>query len=228
MNKKLSNKNRMLQTVAEVTEANKSIWETVPIFVIIFNEFKDLLARIMKTAQAAGVDLSGVTGGKNSTLDDLGAVLFVICSNLALFAVRTKNKALHAKVFLAEYVIKGKKDGDMVIFANEVLALVNQYKASLKDYAINDADILKLTELTALAKAETPSSEAQHTDRKTAHAELEDLFDETFVFLDEQLDKAVDTIRDRSKTFYTAYYFSRNIKNIGIRHDTPAKPAPAK
>lgn len=219
MNKTFSNKNRMFQTVAEVTETYKSVWETVPIFVIIFTEFKALLAKIMTTAQAAGVDLTGVTAGKNTNLDSLAVLVYEFCSNLALFAIRSNNPGLLAKVSLSEYDIKKKKDGDLIIFANEVMGLANQHKASLTDYAMDEADITKLSELIALTKKELPVPEAKYSDRKTAHAELEKLFGETTDFLEEQLDRAVDTIRSRNATFYNAYYFSRNIKNIGIRHD---------
>lgn len=217
----------MFKTVDEVVETYKSVWENIPIFVLIMNEYRSLLARIMTTAQAAGVNLTGVTGGKNNTLETLASLLFEICSHLALFAERTKNMALHAKVFLPEYEIKTKKDGDLIVFASEVEALVNQYKASLTDYSIDEADILQLTELIALAKKELPVPDAKYNDKKSAHAELENLFSETDDFLERQLDKAVDGLRKKSIAFWNAYYFSRNIKNIGIRHDPP-KPAEVK
>ena len=225
MNKIFSNKNRMFQTVNEVLETYKSIWEAIPVFVLIVNEYRNLLARIMTTAQAAGVNLTGVTGGKNNTLDSLGSMLFEVCSNLALFAERTKNMALHAKVFLHEYEIKRKKEGDLIIFANEIVSLVNQYKASLTDYSIDEADILKLTELIASAKQEMPVPDGMYNEKKSAHADLENLFEETDVFLDKQLDKAVDGLRSKGLAFYNAYQNSRNIKDIGIRHepDTQAK-----
>jgi hypothetical protein len=223
MNKNLSNKNRMFQTVNEVVEAYKSFWKTIPVFVLVMTEYRLLLEKIMTTAQAAGVNLTGVTGSKNNTLDDLGSLLFEICSNLALFAERTKNMALHAKVFLPEYEIKRKKDGDLIIYANEVESIVSQYKASLTDYSIDEADILQLTELIASAKKEMPVPEAQYNDKKSAHADLENQFIATDDFLEKQLDKAVDSLRNKNLAFYNAYYFSRNIKNIGIRHETAKK-----
>lgn len=223
MNKIFSNKFRMFQTVNEVVETYKSIWETVPVFVLIVSEFRSLLARIMDTAQAAGVDLTGVTGGKNNALGSLGSLLFEICSSLALFAERTKNAALHAKVFLPEYAIKRKKEADLIIFANEVVSLVNQYKASMADYSIKEADILKLTELIAAAKKEIPVPGGMYNEKKSAHSDLENLFAETDVFLEKQLDKAVDGIRSEGLAFFNAYQNSRNIKNIGIRHETDAQ-----
>lgn len=228
MNKAFSNKNRMFQTVAEVTETYKSVWENIPIFVIIFTEFKALLAKIMTTAQAAGVDLTGVTAGKNSTLDSLAALVYDICSSLAIYAKRNNNPGLHTKVALSEYDIKKKKDGDLIIFASEVVSLANQYKTSLTDYAIEEADIQKLTDLIALAKNEMSVPGAKYSDRKAAHAELEKLFDETSGLLEEQLDRAVDSLRSKSSTFYQAYYFSRNIKNIGVRHETSTQPVAPK
>lgn len=88
--------------------------------------------------------------------------------------------------------------------------------------------MVKLTELYALAKKEMPGPEAKYTDKKNAQAELEKAFDETDDFLEEQLDKAIDLIRSNSETFYNAYYFSRNIKNIGIRHEPTTQPAAEK
>ena len=219
MNKIFSNKFRMFQTVNEVVETYKSIWETIPVFVLIVNEYRSLLARIMNTAQAAGVNLTGVTGEKNNALGSLGSLLFEICSNLALFAERTKNTALHAKVFLREYAIKRKKEADLIIFANEIVSLVNQYKASLTDYSIKEADILQLTELIASAKQEIPVPGGKYNEKKSAHSDLENLFTETDVFMEKQLDKAVDGLRSKGLAFYNAYQNSRNIKDIGIRHE---------
>jgi hypothetical protein len=69
----------------------------------------------------------------------------------------------------------------------------------------------------------------KYSDRKAANAELESLFDETTDFLEEQLDAAVNSIRSKSSAFYNAYFASRNIKNIGIRHEkTETPPAPEK
>lgn len=217
----------MFQTVSEVTESYKSFWETIPVFVLVMNEFRSLLARIISTAQSAGVNLTGVTGGKNDTLDALAALLFELCSNLALYAERTKNHALHAQVFLHEYEIKRKKDADLIVFANEIAALVVQYKTALTDYGIDEADITILNTLIASAKREMPIPDAKYNDKKAAHAELENLFHETDDFLEKQLDKAVDGIRNKNAAFYNAYYTSRSIKNIGIRHDaaTTAKAA---
>jgi uroporphyrinogen-III decarboxylase len=151
--------------------------------------------------------------------------VYDICSNLAIFAKRNNNPGLHAKVFIPEYVIKKKKDGDLVIFASEVAALANQYKASLTDYAVVEADITKLTELIEQTKKEMPVPEAKYSDKKAARAELEKLFDETSDLLEEQLDRAVDSLRSKNDTFYQAYYFSRNIKNIGVRHESAPQPA---
>jgi hypothetical protein len=218
----------MFQTVVETTESYKSVWELVPIFAMVFKELKDLLAKILVVAKAAGVDLKGVTEGKNNTLDELATLLYEVCSNLALFAARNKNASLHAKVFLAESEIKGKKDGDLIIFANEVLDLVNQYKASLTDYAITEADITRLTALIADATKELPTPGSKYSDRKAAHAELERLFDETSDFLDKQVDTGVTSLRAKSSAFYNAYFASRNIKNIGIRHEKPEAPATEK
>lgn len=219
----------MFQLVAEVFETNKPFWENLPLVVLLVNEYKALLAKITTTAKAAGVVLTGATETKNNTLDELGTLLFKFCSALSLFAIRTKNYEVHAKVFVVESDITHKRQGDLMIFADEIIGLVNNYKVQLMtDYMITEADVLMLTELYALAKKEMPTPEVKYTDKKNAQAELEKTFDETDDFLEKQLDKAVDLLRSKSEVFYKAYYSSRNIKNIGIRHETPSTPETVK
>ncbi len=229
MNKRFNNKNRMFQLVAEVFETNKQVWESIPLIVLLVGEYKVLLEKIQLAAKAAGIVLTGATESKLSTLDALSAVLYKFCAALSLFAVRTKNQELHAKVFFPESDITRKRQGDLMIFADEIIGLVNQHKAALLDgYPVTEADVSKLTDLFTLAKKEISVPEVKYTDKKNAQAELEKTFDETDDFLEKQLDKAVDLLRSKSEVFYKAYYSSRNIKNIGIRHETPSTPETVK
>lgn len=222
MNKRFNNKNRMFQLVAEVFETNKQVWEGMPLVALLIGEYKVLLQKILTSAKAAGVVLTGATESKISILDELGGILYKLCAALSLLAVRTKNHELHAKVFLPESDISRKRQGDLLIFADEVIGLVNQYKDPLlAGYPVTEADVLKLTDLFELAKKERAIPEVKYTDKKNAQAELEKAFDETDNFLEEQLDKVVDLLRSQNEAFYNAYYFSRNIKNIGIRHEKP-------
>jgi hypothetical protein len=219
----------MFQRVAEVLDSYKLTWANMPVLVLIINEYKALLEKIGIKAKAAGVVLTGATTSKNNTMDALAAVVYKFCAALSIFAVRTKNTELHAQVFLAETDIDHKRDGDLIIFADGIVDLANKYSVELlTDYPVTADDVKELNDTFALAKKEMPQPEAKYSDKRNAQAELEKTFDETSDFLEMQLDKAIDLLHSPYETFYNAYYFSRNIKNIGIRHESVTPAAESK
>lgn len=229
MDKKLNNKNMMYISTNKVLENNKAIWELIPIFVILVGEFQSFLNRIAAMAIAAGVDLTGVTGSKNETLLSLRKMVFTFLSMLSLFAFRTRNLELHAKVTLTEGDVNKKRQNELLLLAQQIIKWLEQYKTELTaSYGLNEAALTKLKEQTLEFSKQMPEPDAKYTERKVALEHLKALFDETDQFLEEQMDKAMDTLHESEKEFYAAYYNARVIKDLGIRHESATVNGAAK
>lgn len=221
MDKKMNNKNMMYISTFKVLENYKSSWDMIPIFVILVAEFKSLLDRISATAIAAGLVLTGVTDNKNDTLLTLRKIVFSSISMLSLYAMRTRNMELHAKVSLNEGEVQKMRQNELLLFADQVAKWLEKYKKELvASYGLTDATIAQIKNQIVEFTKVMPEPEAKYSDKKAANEQLTVLFNETDQFIERQLDKAVDSFRESKKELYSAYNNARKIKNLGIRHET--------
>jgi hypothetical protein len=220
MDKKLNNKYMMYLGTDKVMGNYKLSWELIPILVTLVAEFKTLIARIAAAAVEAGVVLTGVTGSKNDTLDDLKKLVFGLISMLALYAERTKNRDLLAKVSLEKGEVQKKRQNELLLYAGEVAKWLTKYKAELiASYGLTEDMLVQFNNLIEEFTDEMPEPDAKYSDKKAARERLIELFGETDTFLENQLDKAINSQSEKLKELHAAYYNARAVKDLGIRHE---------
>jgi hypothetical protein len=220
MDKKLNNKNSMYLSAYEVMETHKTVWELIPIFVALMATFKALLDKISTTAREAGVVLTGVTEGKNEVMTSLRSMVFSMASMLALYAKKQANLELRAKVFVSETKINKMPQNKLLLFANEIVGWLEQYKTDLiATYGLTEAKITRLKDLIKSATAAVPQPDARYSEKKAANKQLDALFVQTDMFLEEEFDSAVNSIREDNGELHNAYFNARVIKDRGIRHE---------
>jgi len=219
MNKRLNYKNEMFWTTLNVLLKYKPVWEIIPVIVLLVAEFTKLLEKIKETAMIAGVSLTGVTGEKNATLEDLHTVLFEFTSALAAFAHRTNNFELLSQVDFPESHLDGLRQSEVIRLAEKVIVWANENLTALADYDITAADVTELKSITTLFSNALPSADVSMAERKAANERLPLEIAETEELLKKQMDKLMVKQRRKNPEFYSAYDNSREVHNYGVRHE---------
>jgi hypothetical protein len=139
---------------------------------------------------------------------------------LSIYAQRTKNLDLLAQVSLNDGDIQRKRQNDMLMYAGLVTKWLAKYKAELiATYGLTEDMIARLDGLIKEFSDVMPEPEAKYSDKKAARERLIGVFGETDDFMENQLDKAINSQSENLKELYAAYYNARSIKETGIRHE---------
>jgi hypothetical protein len=219
MKKYLNNKLLMFWAVLEVLTKFKSLWESIPGFVTIFNEFDTATRGIKKTSAAAGVKTGKITEEKNTQVSKFVLVIYRLTSVLSVHATNTGNAELKNSVDYTDAELADLRPADLLALSEEIQKLVAANKPALVLLGLKEADVTALDNYIGTFEKITTSPRTTIIARKTAGTLLNPQFKKASSILKEKVDGLVEQFHESDTDFYTEYWNARNKIDYGTRHE---------
>jgi hypothetical protein len=232
MQDNLENKLTMYQTVVSLLDANStkiaSITALTDALTDALTNFKDVVSAIQEKDNEARTARTGNADVKAARRKAVEESALAIAS--ALFALgsvthedRLKQLAAYNKSKLA-----GLRDTQLVTDVTNIKNLADANAAPLAAYGITPAMISALDTQLSSFSSSIGTRTSGSSIGVSALKQVKTRFDDADAILEEQMDKIMEVFHNSDTQFYDAYFNSRQIIDLGIRHDddedTPENP----
>ena len=218
-----SNKTAMYNAVSEVCELYKTTWESLPIAVTLFTEFKEKKDLLTAAAQRQEQDFTGVTNDKKQTRQLMIDRALVIAQALTAYANINQNSVLAGRVKYTKSDFTSAKDAAVQSKAEIVLEVAEEHVDNLGDYGITAQHVTELeTAIGDYAEA-ISSPRVAINQRKQATGEIQQRIEEIDFLLKQKLDKIMIQFKDTE--FFTTYKAARIIVDRRGQRKSNSTPA---
>ncbi|MBC8029910.1 MAG: hypothetical protein H7Z16_07350 [Pyrinomonadaceae bacterium] len=221
MDRAKTNRVTMYKTVAGVLDQNNSVWSGMAPFAAAVDQFKNKIAGIDAAAQKQETPVSGVTGDKAATRDELEDVLFLMCEALGVLGHTTNDHELEALVALSPSAIDNLGDEELSNRAATVQARANAKKTELAALQVTQANIDELEQALQNFQAAKAKPRTAVVERAVQTESLSSLVREAGNILRDQIDRLVNLFRRSHPEFVAEYRSARVVVDRVASHATP-------
>jgi len=220
MTNKQENKNSMYQAVIRKCQKFESLWIDIPAFEPALNEFKAAFTAIQTANEHQMVRITGIAEAKQKEEDEMIAKTLELSSAVFAYASITNNFELKRMVDFSPSSLKRMSDTELKSMCKLVSKAAISVAKALENYGISATDIEDLDK--EIMDYENMIAEPREavTTRAKATAQLAELFPIADTILKEQLDKLMMIFKAKHPDFYTEYFNSRKIIDLGVRHQS--------
>jgi len=208
----------MMSTVLIILNNFNSLWTGIMGMVTAVGKLDQLLSDIAVEWMRQNVDLKGITKQKNQKKRALAKKAKVIVGGLKSLATNTNNQTLFEKVDYSFSQILKTADNEIDKRCTAILEKANEHAAALADYGITTEKIQAFSDAIEDYRPWARKHQSAVSQRKTATADLRELFKKGGKLLRNDLDELMDQFESTHPDFYSDYHNARKIVNRGIRH----------
>jgi hypothetical protein len=177
--------------------------------------FKNQLQTIRDIDLIVTKKLTGVSQDKKVLKVAVANSCVELSSAICSFATSVNNNTLYEEIYKPASNILDLRDDQLPIYANNIIARLNEFLANLADYGITVTIVSNFTNLVNDYTSFSSTPRVAAATRKTATADLAKQIKDTRNFLIKSLDKLVNTLKPTQPTFVSQYFNDRNIYDDG-------------
>ncbi len=217
MNNRQTNKLNMYKAVERVCHTHAGLFFGLVAIQETLDEISTKLVRINSVAAVQSTNIQGFTADKQSFRERIVEMALQISGAVSAYAVKHKNNQLKQAVTYHPSDFKRAKDHDVVNFAQIIHDQAKANLDALKSYSINE-DLLGQLQTDIHNYGNLIGARRQRVgDRVAATQDLDALFADTDLLLDEVLDGLMYPFRRTQPTFYASYLNARKVIGLGKR-----------
>ncbi|RYY66975.1 MAG: hypothetical protein EOO12_02610 [Chitinophagaceae bacterium] len=210
MNAKQEAQYNMMELVEKCLNEHDSILATLPGVQRNANRFKRLLADVRSAdGRRATGNSAGPATDKETARTYLTDSLLAGGGIAKAYAVDAADETLRSRVDFTKSDLKGIRDGELPIFADNFIALADSLRAELEPYGYDDALRTDLAANLGRYRELSGAPRKVIGDRKTEGKKLKGLFTQLNILLNEQLDGLLRAQRKKHPAFLEAYETAR-------------------
>lgn len=209
MDRAQTNRVTMFKTVAGYLDQNASVWSGMAPLATAVQQFQQKIGAIDTAAQKQETPVSGATGDKAATRDDLEDVLFLTCEALGVLAHTTGDHDLQALVNVSPSTLDSLGDEELANRASNVLARANARKTELATMQVTQANIDELDQALQDFQAAKAKPRTAVVERSVQTQSLSSLLREAGNILRDQIDRLVNLFRRTHPEFVAGYRSAR-------------------
>jgi hypothetical protein len=199
----------MFKTVAGYLDQNASVWSGMAPLATAVQQFQQKIGAIDTAAQKQETPVSGATGDKAATRDDLEDVLFLTCEALGVLAHTTGDHDLQALVNVSPSTLDSLGDEELANRATSVLGRANARKTELATMQVTQANIDELDQALQDFQAAKAKPRTAVVERSVQTQSLSSLLREAGNILRDQIDRLVNLFRRTHPEFVAGYRSAR-------------------
>lgn len=218
MQKRLSAKLMMYQSIQTILNSNKEVWQSVSIMADVINNFETLLGEIATYHQLTGENKKGITEQKAGWQKQLIDITYQVSSALFVMATRANDPVIAQQTDYTETDLVKTRDAQLVTCCSAIEELALKHQAALTAFGITGNDLAQMHDAIKRFSESLPTMRVTVSERKTANEKLKDLFAQTDALLKNQVDRLMVRFKQSQPTFYATYKTSRHVINYGVRH----------
>jgi len=212
----------MYNAVKSFCNANETVWNNIPAFVLVFALFNTKLAELNQFAETQYRSLLGVKAVKDLERQRTAALAHKIASALRVFAKETGNTSLLAHLDFRESGLYQGSSTKTIHYLNRVKDVAQQYALVLTtDFAISQEQIDELVQRIDQMQAIFGSTRDAVIIRGIATEQIKEMVAEISDLLKRELDLLVEFIKNDHHDFAVGYKLAREIVDI---HGKKQKP----
>jgi hypothetical protein len=213
MIKKLQNKKRMLDVVADKLEKNNDKLAVVPVLPGFVVTLRQKISQIDNTHEVQITSSEGYTQLKKDLRDKLTANLLIVINRAKSFALVSNDQILKSAVSYASYQLEDLSQENFGAVAEKVLNACTNRIGDLNSYGLTDQMISVARADLAAYLAAKPGPKVAIVSRKSATTGLNLLFKETDDLL-VKIDAMMEIVRETEPGLYADYKGLRLIDNL--------------
>lgn len=221
----LENRFTMYRAVESLLDANTAKTAGMTIFATRLGEFKDAIAAILEKEENRNNATAGMTADKKAKREDMIEDAAVIAAKLKVLGADTNDERL---VQLADYNrtdLKKLRDTQLLPVVTGILNTADANAAGLAAYGVTAAMIASLGTKVSAYNTALGSKEVSFSVKGAAYTALLSLFDTADDILKNKLDNLMEGFKKDDNEFYNQYKAAREIRDLGVRHETD-EPTP--
>jgi hypothetical protein len=225
MNQKQSNKLRMYLAVQGALANHKTVWQTLPAFVVGEGEFDEQIVSIRSLVQVQE-NRKGGTVDKAQTLNALVDSAFEVAGAIRAFARVSADNELAETMSFSRSDITFGRDSQVLARCQIIHDKAVELGASLTDYGITPAKLTALQNQTDAFAVVEAKPRQQSATSAAATKSLPQLFALADEVLNDRLDVLAIQFKETEPAFYNEYTTARVIVDLRGPLHQPS-PAPA-
>lgn len=211
----------MYRAVEQHGDENAQVIAANPAFSAAFERFKTNIAAIESLAQQNDARLTGIAEDKNALKQALARQAAEIAGVVFAYASANADHALKQEANFSYSALLKTRDGEIAARCRSIHDLAAARLEALKDYGIRAPNLTRLQTAIDAYAAHSPKPRTAASQRKTALANLTELFKETDQILRDQMDKLIATFNPAHPDFVKTYESNRIIIDPPSKAATP-------
>ena len=220
MNKRQENKLTMYESVLSTFRAHTEILGGVPFLKSGMEKFEKTIELIHKKLQEFHSATAGKSSMKSQAEDEFIATLLPVASALFIYAKEIRDTELREKVRMSENKLYKTRDTELAEKGMQIVELAETHGVELGKRGITAEMISVLKTNANNFHGAIGIRESSVAERIGARTTVETLFDQADEILEDEVDRAMELVRQADSQFYNEYFASRLIRSAGIRHLT--------
>jgi hypothetical protein len=215
MNLVYNNYYQMLLSVKKFLGDNSSVIAEKPAFNRAVNRLNEKIASIRALDEKRGERGSGITGTKSQIKETLMESILKIAGAIKAYASENNKPDLVKKGKISKSGLVRLRELDLCQRAETIHDLARLNSAALAEYGINSADLNALIDLNNTFSDLIGEVGKKQGERAGETKNLDALFDEVKVILEDQVDGLAATLKKDNPSFYNQYKSVRVISDRG-------------
>jgi hypothetical protein len=228
MTDRQNDKLNMHITTLDYCNANRSVWEHIPVFVRYTGELEGHVNRAKQIVQSQhGIAVKGVTAQKGSAEDTLVQECLTVGGALYAYGFDSGNRALMETAQVNKYALYSMHGQLTLARAKNIAAAAGEHAEKMAEYGIGEAEYNALTGAIAAYEALILSPREAINERKQYTGSLVQALAAADSVLCDKMDRIVVRFKIIHPWFYNGYKDARAVKGGHSSRRTPEGSTPA-
>lgn len=211
---------KMLQSVNNLLELNKSKLDNVQVLNAIAVELKGFIDKIIETdTNRSGIQVKASTNEKQLAENSMIAHALVVANITYVYAFDTANQQLAMQTNVSKSQFYKLHDNDEISLARNISLKAEENKVALANYGLTDEMLNNLNQEIKKFEALIVGPSGAVADRKGQTKSLSGLFVEAKSLLSDRMDKLMIIFESSDPQFYDAYFTARKVVNTAYRKE---------
>ena len=219
MEKRLNDKNKMIDAIIKVWDANAELWKGHAALVEVYGKIKANRVAASAEDSKAAMSTSGSTVDKGTVRVWLEGQTFHLSSALCAMGHAQKNATLWKAAEFSLSDLEDAREQDLKRIAEDTVKLAAENMDKLGPYSITTADTDTLTSYIESFDATLSGARAMVSERGVSNAKVFDTVADSMNLLKTEGDRLMVAYRLTQPDFYAAYQNARKIVSYGVRHE---------
>ncbi len=211
MNKRQTNRYRMILNTQAALDANSSLWNTFSVILTPKNNLDEIILRVIEQNEKAMAGTQSITADKTSTREGLARKVEVVSGILQAYASITGNNAIIDSISVNRTDVVSARETDVDALVTPVINYARAELANLADYGISEAMILETETSLDQFNSLIGNPRTVRNQAYAALATLQELIDSALDILNDRLDKLMLRFKYTHPGFYDEYMRARVI-----------------